>query len=190
MVSAWLMVEPELALAPLIPPVIVPIVQVKVLAKVAVKPIFVVVPLQMVAVFTVVTAGAGLTVTVIVKGVPAQDPAIAVGVTKYVTVPDAISLGFTSISLIVPPEVAVAPVMPPDVEPIVQEKLLGVLDVNKIFALVPLQTLVVGELVTIGVGLTVTIIVNGAPEQEPAMEVGVTIYCTVPAVALPGLVST
>jgi hypothetical protein len=48
------------------PPVTVPIVQLKVLATVAVRPIFVAAPLQIVDVFPVVTTGVGLTVTVIV----------------------------------------------------------------------------------------------------------------------------
>ena len=60
------MVEPDPALAPVMPPVFVPIVQVKELAIEAVKLIFVLVPLQMVAVLGVVTIGFGLTVTVIV----------------------------------------------------------------------------------------------------------------------------
>ena len=73
--------------------------------------------------------------------------------------------------------------------PIVQTKLLGALDVKVIFGPVPLQMLAVGELVTIGVGLTVTVIVKGTPAQEPVVAVGVTIYCTVPAATLLGLVS-
>ncbi len=59
----------------------------------------------------------------------------------------------------VAPEPALAPVMPPVIAPIVQAKLLGTLDINVIFGLVPLQVLAVGELVTIGSGLTVTVIV-------------------------------
>ncbi len=43
--------------------------------------------------------------------------------------------------------------------------------------------------VTKGVGCTVTVMVNGGPMQ-PAVEVGVTIYWTVPEVELLGLVST
>jgi hypothetical protein len=58
----------------------------------------------------------------------------------------------------VAPELAVAPVIAPVIAPIVQAKLLGVLDVKEIFGPVPLQVLAVGELVTIGVGLTVTVI--------------------------------
>jgi hypothetical protein len=49
-----------------IPPVIVPIVHAKVLAALAVKEILVAVALHIAAVFAVVTAGVGLTVTVIV----------------------------------------------------------------------------------------------------------------------------
>jgi hypothetical protein len=60
------MVDPVPAVAPVIPPVIVPIVQENVLAALAVSPILVAVPLQMVAVLAVVTTGVGLTVTVIV----------------------------------------------------------------------------------------------------------------------------
>jgi hypothetical protein len=77
------MVLPEPELAPVIPPVIVPTVQLYVLATVAVNPILVVPPLQTLAVFGVVTTGVGLTVTVMVYGLPAHDPVVAVGVTKY-----------------------------------------------------------------------------------------------------------
>ena len=73
--------------------------------------------------------------------------------------------------------------------PIVQLNVPGVLEVKFKFVLVPLQILAVVGLVTAGVGFTVTVIVNGAPTHEPVMEVGVTIYSTVPAVVLPGFVS-
>jgi len=53
------MVVPDPALAPVIPPVIVPTDQVKLLATEAVKMIFGLVPLQMVAVLVVVTTGVG-----------------------------------------------------------------------------------------------------------------------------------
>jgi hypothetical protein len=66
LVSVCAIVEPLPALAPVIPPVIVPIVQVNVLAALAVNAIFVGVALQIVAVLAVVTAGVGLTVTVII----------------------------------------------------------------------------------------------------------------------------
>jgi len=75
------MVAPDPALAPVIPPEIAPIVQLKVLGTDAVKAKFGADPLQIVAAFELVTAGAGLTVTVMVKGVPAHVPVVAVGVT-------------------------------------------------------------------------------------------------------------
>lgn len=75
------MVEPEPALAPVIPPVIVPIVQLKLLGTVAESAIARFVPLQMVDVAGVDNAGVGLTVTVILNGVPAHEPAEEVGVT-------------------------------------------------------------------------------------------------------------
>ncbi len=76
----------------------------------------------------------------------------------------------------VAPELAIAPVMLPVIVPIVQAKLLGVPDVNEIFGLVPLQILFVAALVTVGIGLTVTVIVKAVPEHEPVVEVGVTRY--------------
>ena len=54
------------AVAPVMPPVIAPTVQLKVLAMFEVKEIFVAVPLQIVAVDEDVTVGFGFTVTVIV----------------------------------------------------------------------------------------------------------------------------
>jgi hypothetical protein len=61
------MVAPEPAVAPVILPVMVPMVQVKLLGAVAVRAIFGPVPLQIFAVAVLVTDGFGLTVTVIVK---------------------------------------------------------------------------------------------------------------------------
>jgi len=58
--------EPDPPTAPVIPPVIVPTVQVKLLGVVAVKAIFGLVPVQMVKSGVVDTAGFGFTVTVIV----------------------------------------------------------------------------------------------------------------------------
>jgi len=43
--------------------------------------------------------------------------------------------------------------------------------------------------VTTGFGFTVTVMVKGVPGHEFTVEVGVTTYCTVPAVVLLGLVS-
>lgn len=64
--SVWAMLDPEPGVAPVMLPVIVPTVQVNVLGVVAARAILVVPPLQIAAVFAVVTAGVGLTVTVIV----------------------------------------------------------------------------------------------------------------------------
>lgn len=91
------MVEPEPPVAPVIPPVIVPMVQVKVLAIEAVKLMFVPDPLQIVAVLAVTITGAGLTVTVMVYGAPAQEPIVEVGVTIYCTVPAAPLPGLVSV---------------------------------------------------------------------------------------------
>ena len=66
LVSVCAMVAPEPALAPVMPPVIAPMVQVNVLGVEAVSAMFVAVPLQIAAVLAVVTAGVGLTVTVMV----------------------------------------------------------------------------------------------------------------------------
>ena len=66
LVRSWSIVDPELALSPVIPPVIVPMVQAKALDADASKAIFVLLPLQMALVFVVVTTGVGLTVTVMV----------------------------------------------------------------------------------------------------------------------------
>ena len=91
--------------------------------------------------------------------------------------------------MITAPELALAPVMLPVIVPSVHAKLLGALDVNTIFGLVPLHMLTVAKLVTAGLGLTVTIILYAEPEHKPVVEVGVTRYSTEPDVALLGLVS-
>ena len=82
-----------------------------------------------------------------------------------------------------------APVIPPIIVPIVHVKLLGVLEVNVIFVLVPLHIDNAALFVTTGVGLTVTVMVNGNPTHKPVVEVGMTIYSTDPAVDLLGLVN-
>ena len=78
--------------------------------------------------------------------------------------------------MIVEPELALAPVMLPVIVPSVHAKLLAALEVKAIFGPVPLHVLAVVELVTAGVGLTVTVIVVGEPAQLPVVDVGVTIY--------------
>jgi hypothetical protein len=96
-------------------------------------------------------------------------------------------LGLFSVCAIVAPDPAVAPVIPPLTVPIVQLNVLAVVAVSGIFVAVALQIAAVLDVVTAGVGFTVTVIVYGAPGQAGvAVEVGVTIYCTVPAAELLG----
>jgi len=92
-----LIVPPLEALEPVIEPVIVPIPQLKLLGVLDVNVIPVPVPLQILVVDALVTAGVGLTVTVIVVDAPTQLPVTEVGVTIYGTVPDVELLGFVSI---------------------------------------------------------------------------------------------
>jgi hypothetical protein len=66
LVKIWLIVNPLPALAPVILPVMVPIVHAKVLVVLAVSAILGLVPLHVAAVDRVVTTGVGFTVTVIV----------------------------------------------------------------------------------------------------------------------------
>jgi hypothetical protein len=67
-------------------------------------------------------------------------------------------------------------VIPPVFVPIVHAKVLGALAVNVMLGPVALQIVAVAEFVTTGVGLTVIVIVYGAPTQLPVTEVGVTRY--------------
>jgi hypothetical protein len=169
------MVAPEPALAPVMPPVIAPTVQLKLLATEADNAIFGPDPLQVEAVGKLVTIGAGLTVTVIVKGDPPHKPATEVGVTIYSTDPKTDELGFVSTWLIVLPDPALAPEMPPITVPIVQVYVLAMEAVKLILAFVPLHMALTADVVTTGAGLTVTVIVYGDPAQEPIVDVGVTI---------------
>ena len=193
MTRTWLMLFPPPAVAPVIPPVIVPMLHVNELGAVADNGILVEVLLHIAtAAGTPVTCGVGLTVTVIVNGVlAAQPPAIDVGVTRYCTVPATELLGFVRVCAIVAPLPALAPVILPVIVPIVQLKLLGAVALSGIFVAVLLQIATVdGTPVICGLGLTVTVITNGALEgQAPPTDVGVTKYSTVPAVALLGLTS-
>ena len=81
--------------------------------------------------------------------------------------------------------------MPPVTVPIVHANVLGAVAFSGMLVAVLLQiACVAGTPVITGVGLTVTVIVYGAAAgQLPPVDVGVTIYSTVPAVALLGLVS-
>jgi hypothetical protein len=62
-------------------------------------------------------------------------------------------------SLIVLPDPVFAPVIPPVIVPIVQEKVLAALAVRAILGLVLLQVENALAVVTVGLGLTVTVIV-------------------------------
>jgi hypothetical protein len=64
--------------------------------------------------------------------------------------------------------------MPPPIAPTVHVKLLGTEAFKDILGDDPLQVTAVLAEVTIGEGYTVTVMVNGAPVQEPETEVGVT----------------
>jgi hypothetical protein len=133
-------------------------VQVKLPGALEVNTIFGLDPLQILFVAGFVTTGVGLTVTTKLYGDPTHDPVVEVGVTRYSTVPAVELLKLVRIWFIIPPEPPAAPVTLPVIAPTVHVKLLGVLAVNAIFGLVPLQILT-GGLVTDGFGLTVTVIV-------------------------------
>jgi hypothetical protein len=188
LVSACEIVDPDPAEAPVIPPLTVPIVQVNVEGADEVNAMFVVPPLQMEAVFKVVTTGVGFTVKVIVVGEPAQAPPVEVGVTIYSTEPAVALPGLVRVWLILPPLPADAPVMLPVIVPIVHAKVLAALAASVTFGALPLQTEKAVEVVITGLGLTVNTIVSGVPAQ-PFVEVGVIMYSTDPAVDVLGLVS-
>jgi hypothetical protein len=154
-----LIVFPDPLLAPVIPPLIAPIVQLNVLEALAVREIFGLVPVQTDVAGALVTAGVGLTVTVIVNAAPTQFPVTDVGVTIYCTEPAVAFEGLVSVWLIRLPDPAVAPVIPPETVPIVQVKVLAADAVRFMLGLVALQMASVAGLVTAGVGFTVTVIV-------------------------------
>ena len=159
LVNTWLIELPEPADAPVTPPLIAPIVHEKFAGAVDVSVIFGLVALQIVAVAELVTTGLGLTVTVIVNGVGgAQFPVTDVGVTIYCTEPAVALPGFVNTWLMVLPDPAVAPVIPPVIVPIVQAKLLAVVAPSVMLGLVPLQIEAVAGLVIAGVGFTVIVI--------------------------------
>ena len=91
------MLEPVDALAPVMAPVLVPNVHAKELAALAVKLMLVALPLQTDAVVAVVTAGFGLTDTVIFVGLPTQAPVVEVGVTAYTIEPAVLVLGLVNV---------------------------------------------------------------------------------------------
>ena len=158
LVSVCAMVAPDPPVAPVMLPVMVPTVQVKVLGVLAVSAILVAVPLQMVAVFAVVTTGEGFTVTVMICVFKPWHPtaAVEVGVMMYSTVPAVLLLGLLRVWAIVAPAPAVAPVIPPVIVPIVQVNELGAVEVSAILVAVLLQMVAVLAVVTTGLGFTVT----------------------------------
>jgi hypothetical protein len=154
-----LMVEPLPAVAPVMLPVIVPTVHANVAGVLEVRAIFGLVALQIVSVPALVTTGLGFTVTVMVNGEPPQDPVPEVGVTIYSTEPADALPGLVNTWLIVFPEPALAPVMPPLMAPMVHVNELAALEVSAMLGLVALQIDTADGLVTAGVGFTVTVIV-------------------------------
>ena len=171
------------------PPVMVPIVHANVLGLLDISAIPGPEPLHVFALEEFVTAGVGYTVSVIVKGRPEQEPVVEVGVTMYSTVPTAELLKLFNGWLIIAPAPPLAPIILPIMVPIVHENVLGVVEIKTIPGPVPLQVLAVGAFVIAGAGFTVTVIVKGAPTHKPVVEVGVTIYFTVPVTELLGLIS-
>jgi hypothetical protein len=150
---------PDPADAPVMPPLIDPIVHEKFAGVVDVSAMFGLVALQMVAVAAFVTTGLGFTVTVMVNGAGGvQLPVTDVGVTMYCTEPAVALEGLVNTWLMVLPDPAVAPVIPPVIVPMVHEKLLAVVDVSAMFGLAPLQIDIVEGLVIAGVGFTVIVI--------------------------------
>jgi hypothetical protein len=160
LVSVWFNIGPDPALAPVILPVMAPIVHAKVDGVLEVSARLGLVLLQMASVAPLVTTGVGLTVTVIVNGeAGVQLPVVDDGVTMYSTVPAVALPGLVNTWLIVLPDPAVAPVIPPVTLPIVHAKLLAVVAVREMLGLVLLQIATVEGLVIAGVGFTVTVIV-------------------------------
>jgi hypothetical protein len=125
--------------------------------------------------------GKAFTVTVIGVG-RARQPAADVAVTLYTTVPGLPLPGFVNIWAIMPPLPPLAPVTPPVTAPVVQLNVLGpaVLAAKKISVLVLLQITYALLLVTAGEALTVTATGVAKAARQPAAEVGVTLYTTLP----------
>jgi hypothetical protein len=141
------------------PPVIVPTVQVKVPGIEEVKLIAGLDRLHVIAVGGVVTAGEGLTVTMMLYTVAGEHkPSDEVGITRYSTVPASVLLGLRSTWSIKLPDPSLAPVIFPVIVPTVQVKVLGIEDVKLIAGLDPLQVIAVAGVVTTGDGFTVTMI--------------------------------
>jgi hypothetical protein len=134
-----LIVTPAPAFAPAIVPKFVPNVQIKLLGTDEVNAKFGLVPLQTDAVAKFVTAGFGLTVTMIENVAQEFPPTLSVGLTRYSTVPAAELLEFVNIWLMFGPEPELAPVIPPVITPTTQVYKLGVDASKVIFGPTPLQ---------------------------------------------------
>jgi len=65
--------------------------------------------------------------------------------------------------------------MPPVMVPTVQVNVLGTVEIRAMLGLAPLQIIAVFEVVITGAGLTVNVMVKGAPTHAPIEDVGVTI---------------
>ena len=177
--SVCAIVDPEPPVALVMLPVMVPTVHMKVLGVLAVSAILVVFPLQIAAVFAVVTTGEGFTVTVMVCVTRPGQPGVVVdvGVIIYCTVPAALLLGLVRVCAMIGPAPAEAPVMPPVMAPIVQLKVLGTVAFRMMLGEVLLQIVAVVAFVITGEGFTVTVMVYELPGQAGVTtEVGVTIY--------------
>ena len=166
--------------APVMLPVMLPTAQEKVLDADASRVISVGDPLQTAHEVMVVRTGFGFTVTVMVRGEPEQEPAADVGITMYSTVPAEVASGLVKTWLMADPLPALAPEMFPVMLPIVQANVLDTVAERVNPVLVPLHMDTTEELVISGTGLTVTVMVEGEPVQDPAAEVGVTMYWTEP----------
>ena len=80
--------------------------------------------------------------------------------------------------------------IPPVTLPVVHAKELGAVALRAIFGLRPLQSVCAFDVDMEGMGLTVIVTGVDAPTQEPVVVVGITLYITLPAVALLRFVST
>jgi hypothetical protein len=153
-------------------------------AMFAVNARFTAFPEHSVAVFALVIAGVGFTVTVTVCEVPGQLPAEVVGVTVYVTVCTLV-VEFVIVleSVLVVCAVVLSPLVFALSEAI-HEKVEATFEVSGILTVPPLQMVAEDALVTEGVGFTVTLTVCPAPVQLPPVDVGVTVYVTVCALVV------
>ena len=138
-------------------------------------------PLQCVRLATVFTVTVGLTVTVNVAGVPTQP--LAVGVTVTVAVTGAVP----ALAAVYAP-MSPAPLVPkPTLAVLVQLNVVPDTGPLKVIAvpLAPLQCVRLATVVTVAVGLTVTVNVVGVPTHPLAVGVTVTVAVTgaVPALA-------